>query len=74
MTAGMTTGFTAAGKPTIVVDLTCDVCAAQVIHTDSIPPAIVSTYLSNAGWVIVDADADHQTTLCPMCAKVAGAR
>jgi hypothetical protein len=73
MTAQMSGHIAPGGRPRVVVELTCDACGAEVVHTDSVPPRIISAYLSNAGWMIVDGDEGHQTTLCPRCAPVAGA-
>lgn len=59
----------------LTVELTCDLCEAQVIHTDTVPVSAVTAYLSAAGWLITSKDVDEpQVTLCPRCAAIGGSQ
>ncbi len=56
-----------------IVTLSCDLCPAQVIHTDVVPLNTVSAYLTASGWRIVELGATtEQSTLCPRCALAGG--
>ncbi|MFN4000903.1 hypothetical protein [Microcella sp.] len=69
------TAVTTQDGPRIVVELNCDLCPAQVVHTDTVPLAVVTAYLSAAGWQIAsEAPAASQIVACPRCAQVGGRR
>jgi hypothetical protein len=62
MTAAVT------NAPGIVVTLSCDLCPARVVHTDTVTLDLVAGYLSRAGWIISSPTTTApQTTLCPRC-------